>query len=221
MIATLDFTEHEKFLEYCRQPASAIDLEKGAWLLARTRFPSIDIEERHMELNLFAVELSRRMNVNAGVREWLDTINDYLFEELGFRGNRDNYYEADNSYLNRVLERRTGIPITLSLVYLCVAKRLRLPVAGIGAPGHFICRAETETGELYIDPFNGGEYLSRATCAARVRRAVGHCDESALAPSSPSEILARMCGNLYAIYKQAEHPAEARWHEEYMRALRG
>jgi regulator of sirC expression with transglutaminase-like and TPR domain len=221
MIAPLDFSDHERFLEYCRLPHDRIDLEEGAWLLARTRHPSIDIEEGRMEINLYSVELSRRMKANSGMLVWLNQINDYLFDELGFKGNKDHYYEPDNSYLNRVLERRTGIPITLSTIYLLVARRLRLPVVGIGMPGHFLCRAETDTGKLFIDPFNGGELLSRRSCEQKIRSS-GHAVAAAwLEPRSDAEILTRMCANLYAIYKKQEHPTEARWHEQFLEALNG
>lgn len=219
MIAHLDFNEHEKFLDYCRRPVEQIDLEEGSWLLARTRFPEIDIDERKMELNLFAVELSRRMNLNSGERRWLDQINDYLFEELGFTGNRDNYYDVDNSYLNRVLECRTGIPITLSAVYLLLARRLKLAMAGIGLPGHFVCRAETQSGLIYIDVFNRGKFLSEKDCDTFIRRAGRLPAPKWLEPRSDAEILARMCGNLYAIYQKQDHPTEARWHEQYIGAL--
>lgn len=221
MIAPLDFSEHERFLDYCRLPHDRIDLEEGSWLLARTRHPSIDIDEGRMEINLYSVELSRRMKANSGMLVWLNQINDYLFDELGFKGNTANYYEPDNSYLNRVLERRTGIPITLSTIYLLVARRLKLPVVGIGMPGHFLCRAETDTGELFIDPCNGGELLSRRSCEQKIR-STGHAVADAwLEPRSDVEILARMCGNLFAIYKKQEHPTEARWHEQFLEALNG
>ncbi len=219
MIAPVDFSEHERFLDYCRRPRAEIELEEGAWLLARTRYPAVDVEEGRMELNLFAVELSRRMSSKAGMLVWLNQMKEYFFDELGFSGNRDHYYEPDNSYLNRVLERRKGIPITLSAVYLLVAARLKLPIVGIGMPGHFLCRAETETGDVYVDPFNEGELLSRRACEQKIR-ATGHAVVASwLEPRSDAEILTRMCGNLCAIYRKQEHPTERRWHESFLEAL--
>ena len=91
-------------------------------------------------------------------------INHYLFDELGFTGNEENYYDPENSYLNRVMDQRTGNPINLCLLYMLLARRLRLPVAGIGLPGHFICRYQSTAAEIYLDPFNRGKFLTKADC---------------------------------------------------------
>lgn len=219
MIASIDFQSHEQFLDYCRRPSDQIQLEEGVWLLARTRYSKNEIEEGKTEINRHALELSRRMNPDAEMADWLGVMNAYLFGELGFHGDTRDYYNEENSYLNRVLKRRAGIPISLSALFLLIGWRLRLRIEGVGMPGHFICRAAAEDGEMFIDVFNQGEILTREDCIALIRRA-GHRFQSVmLKPSSAREMLARMCGNLYAIYSKKEHPTEAGWHQEFIKAL--
>ena len=107
---------------------------------------------------------ARRIDFNETHKEILTTINNYLFDELGFSGDEENYYDPQNSYLNRVVDRRKGNPINLSLLYLLLARRLKLPVAGIGLPGHFICRYQSTSDEIYIDAFHDGKFLTKADC---------------------------------------------------------
>ena len=156
MIASIDFQSHERFLDYCRRPSDQIELEEGVWLLAQTRYSTNNIERGKIEINRHAVELSRRMDPDAAMIDWLGVMNDYLFNELGFHGDREDYYNEQNSYLNRALDRRAGIPISLCVIYLLIGWRLRLRIEGVGMPGHFICRAATEDGETFIDVFNQG-----------------------------------------------------------------
>src|SRR5438132_13692883 len=108
-------------------------------------------------LDSYANELRERLESGGEAKQTLTTINKYLFRELGFSGNDENYYDPQNSYLNRVIDLRKGNPINLSLLYILLARRLRLPVAGIGLPGHFLCRYQSISAELYFDPFHGGK----------------------------------------------------------------
>ena len=124
-----------QFLAFCLKHGQDFDLETGAWLLARTRYPEINVEGYKAILDSFAETLRRRLEVGQPPKEVLATINDFLFAEAGFIGNEKNYYDPENSYLNRVLDRRTGNPINLCLLYILLARRLRLPIAGIGLPG--------------------------------------------------------------------------------------
>lgn len=219
MIASIDFESHERFLDYCQRPSNQIELEEGVWLLAQTRYSASEIERGKTEINRHAMELSRRMDPESEMTEWLGVMNAYLFEELGFHGNREDYYNEENSYLNRVLKRRSGIPISLCALYLLVGWRLRLRIEGVGMPGHFICRAATDDGETFIDAFNKGEILTREACVALIKRNGRRFRSEMLRPSSPREILARMCGNLYAIYTKKEHPTESRWQQTFITAL--
>src|SRR5688572_27415290 len=138
------------FLAFCLGHGEEFDLEEAALLLAQTEYPEINVEGYEALLDTHATELRQRLELVSGIDEILDTINKYLFAELGFAGNEQNFYEADNNYINRVLDRRTGNPINLSLVYLFLARRLQLPVVGIALPGHFVCRYQTSSEEVYI-----------------------------------------------------------------------
>lgn len=144
------------------------------------------------------------------------TINRVLFEEEGFAGNTGDYYDLDNSCLDRVLERRTGIPITLSIVYMEVAKQVGFPLEGLGLPGHFVVgyrpHSDLRIPALIIDPFNNGQLLTLEDCAARVHAAYG--DDARftydwLEPLSRRQIIARMLCNIKRIHMAAGHHKEA------------
>src|SRR5204862_1848865 len=121
-------------------------------------------------LDSYASDLRQRLDFSGGPKQLLTSINDYLFRRLGFGGNNQNYYDPENSYLNRVLDRRTGNPINLCLIYLLLARRLRMPVAGIGLPGHFICRSHSSAAEIYVDTFQRGSFLTKAACVQYLLR---------------------------------------------------
>lgn len=132
---------------------------------------------------------------------------DFLFRQQGFRGNRAEYNDPRNSFLNELLTRRLGLPISLSVLFLHLGQQLGLPVQGVGMPGHFIVSVTTEAGPLYLDPFNGGEPLTREQCLELVQQATGYrgpFDVRWLAPTPPRDIVARMLNNLRNFYSQAE-----------------
>jgi regulator of sirC expression with transglutaminase-like and TPR domain len=189
-----------RFLAFCLKHGEDFDLEQGAWLFAQTHYPDISIEGYRAVLDSHADQLRERVDFGGEARQILDRINDYLFHELGFSGNDANYYDPENSYLNRVLDRRTGNPINLSLLYLLLARRLQLPVAGIGLPGHFICRYQNTATEVYIDVFNRGKLLSKADCVQYLLQGNYSVRDDYLGPVSPRRLLLRICGNLHQIY---------------------
>jgi regulator of sirC expression with transglutaminase-like and TPR domain len=169
-------------------------------------------------LDSYVGDLKERIDFGSGVESILGSINHYLFKELGFYGNETNYNDPDNSYLNRVLDRRTGIPISLCLVYLFLGRRLRLPIVGIGMPGHFLLRFQSTTGEIFIDAFNQGKLLTKADCIKYLIHTSGF-QEAYLAPVSPRRILLRMCSNLHQIYAQLEVTEEIARLQRYIIAL--
>ena len=195
------------------------DLERGVFLLARTQYPQLNLAAYAALLDSFADDLRPRL---AGVTDHfalLGTINDYLFKEKGFHGNEATYYAPDNSYLNKVVDLRTGNPISLCTVYLFVGRRLKLPVVGIGFPWHFMCRYQTPTCELYIDPFAQGRLLTKADCIkSLVQMAQGWAD-GFLAPSTPRRMLLRMCANLHQIYHGLDMTEEGARFHRYVVAL--
>lgn len=177
-----------------------LDLEQGAFLIARYAYPGLDVAAYVRTLDAMAQEVRDRMGTRVSDEEAIKTLGRYLFVEQGFRGNTKHYYEPDNSYLNRVLERRTGIPISLSVLYLLIGKRLHLPVHGVGMPGHFLVKFEGERYKMFVDCFNGGALLTQRDCQRFLVQAGYGFEDRYLEPSSTRAILARMLKNLVAVY---------------------
>ena len=132
-------------------------------------------------------------------RQAVRTINEYLFQTLKFRGNTQTYYDPDNSLLHRVLDRRVGIPISLSVLYILVSRRLNLPVVGVGMPGHFIVKLQTQP--VFIDCFNQGALLTQKDCEKLLQPYGVEFDRRHLDPCFSDQILARMLRNLIAIFE--------------------
>jgi regulator of sirC expression with transglutaminase-like and TPR domain len=212
-------TADNRFLGFCLKHGEEFDLEEGVWLLAQTQYPDINVEAYQALLDSFAAELRERLDLTREPKEVLTRINAYLFEELGFSGNEENYYDPENSYLNRVIDRRTGNPINLSLLYMLLARRLRLPVTGIGLPGHFICRHQSSAAEIFIDAFNGGKFLSKADCVQYLAHANYSLRDDCLAPVSSRRMLLRICGNLHQTYLQLQRTEETTRIQRYLVAL--
>jgi regulator of sirC expression with transglutaminase-like and TPR domain len=212
-------TADTQFLGFCIKHGQDFDLEEGAWLLAKTKYPDINIEGYRALLDNFAQDLRERLDPGQSPKEILAIINDYLFVELGFTGNEKNYYDPENSYLNRVLDRRTGNPINLCLLYILLGRRLRLPIAGIGLPGHFICRHQSSALEIYVDVFNGGKFMTKADCVQYLVQGNYSLRDDSLAPVSPRRLLLRICGNLHQIYLQLERAEETTRLQRYLVAL--
>jgi regulator of sirC expression with transglutaminase-like and TPR domain len=208
-----------RFLGFCLKHGEEFELEEGVWLLAQTQYPDINVEAYQALLDSFAGELRERLDLTREPKEVLTRINAYLFEELGFSGNEENYYDPENSYLNRVIDRRTGNPINLSLLYMLLARRLRLPVTGIGLPGHFICRHQSSAAEIFIDAFNGGKFLSKADCVQYLAHANYSLRDDCLAPVSSRRMLLRICGNLHQTYLQLQRTEETTRIQRYLVAL--
>ena len=182
------------------------DLALGALLIASTDDPNVDIDGIRENLDRIAEAALARMPAEADALQQLNAITDLLFSVIGIAGNRDDYYDPRNSYLNHVLERRLGIPITLSLLCVEVGRRAGVPVLGIGMPGHFVVRHRNEPN-FYVDAFNGGLLLSQDECGALMREAAGNSvrlEAHHLDPVTPREILARILRNLKAVYWDRE-----------------
>jgi len=209
-----------RFLSFCVTQGEDLDLEEGIWLLAQTQYPDINTAAYAALFDSYVSDLRERIDFGAEPEALLATINRLLFSELEYCGNEENYYDPDNSYLNRVVDRRTGNPISLCLVYLFVTRRLRLPVVGIGMPGHFLVRYQSSsTGELYIDAFNRGKLLTKADCIKYLLHTSYGFQETYLAPVSPRRILVRVCSNLHQIYSQLSLTEEAARMHRYIVAL--
>jgi regulator of sirC expression with transglutaminase-like and TPR domain len=209
----------DHFLAFCLRHGEEFDLEQGAWLFAQTQYPLINVEAYQALLDGYANELRDRLRFTADPHDVLTIINQYLFSELAYAGNEEDYYDPANSYLNRVMDRRTGNPINLCLLYILLARRLRLPVAGIGLPGHFICRYQSTSAEIYLDPFNRGKALTKADCVRYLLNANCSLRDDYLAPATPRRLLLRICSNLHQVYQRLEQAVEAMRLQRYLVAL--
>ena len=184
-----------------RDPAGDFDVGEIALLLAKDEYASLDVEAHLAELDAMAHEAQGYVRGPLSGR--VHGLCRYLFHEMGFRGNKRDYYDPRNSYLNQVLERRTGIPISLSAVMIAVGRRAGLELAGVGLPGHFIVKAVGEGQEILVDPFHGGRILSWTDCQNLVHQVTGvalDISPEALAALPVGLVVQRMLNNLKAIY---------------------
>jgi regulator of sirC expression with transglutaminase-like and TPR domain len=196
----------EEFAREVSRPDADIDLARAAFVIARSEYPALDVEAYLARLDGLAEKaVSARQTVDPLGR--LHRLREYLFEEQGFAGNTDDYFDPRNSYLNAVLDRRVGIPITLSLVLIEVGRRLALQVEGIGLPGHFVTGARVGGEHVLLDPFNGGAILTGEACGDLVARAVGRPVEltaEQFVPVTKRQFLIRILNNLKGAYWRRE-----------------
>jgi regulator of sirC expression with transglutaminase-like and TPR domain len=193
------------FGELVRRPEPEIELARGALAVAAVQYPGLNAEPEIKRLDELAAR-SGAAGVDDPLRA-LHRVREFLFEEEGFRGNADDYYDPRNSCLNDVLDRRLGIPITLSVVTMEVGRRLGLVVEGIGLPGHFIVSVRVGEEAVLLDPFDAGSVVTHERAADLVARALGRRVTLAsehFAPVGPRQILLRMCANLRSIYWRRE-----------------
>ncbi|MBD0337558.1 MAG: tetratricopeptide repeat protein [Cyanobacteria bacterium Co-bin13] len=193
----------QRFYQEVQQPEEQIDLAAAALYIAQENYPDLEVEAYLNALDTMAVEVRERLPEEPYPLKIIRTLNQYLFTDLGFKGNTDDYYDPRNSFLNEVIERRTGIPISLSLVYLEVARRVDFPMAGVGLPGHFLIRPTLEEMAIFVDPFHDGEILFEADCRDRLQSIYG--EGAKLLPEhleaiGSKALLARLLSNLKIIY---------------------
>ncbi|MGH9765666.1 MAG: SirB1 family protein, partial [Blastocatellia bacterium] len=189
-----------------------IHLATAALVLAKEHYPRLIVRDYIDKLQSMADRVG-----SAKSREPIDMIlavNAVLFHEFGFRGNAREYYDPRNSFLNQVIDRRIGIPITLSVLYMDVARRVGLDLFGVGMPGHFLVKHADETGEIFIDPFNQGRIMDTAACGALLSEmSSGRLEMKVefLNALSKKQTLIRILANLFNIYGQGADHIRALW----------
>lgn len=203
----------EAFLAMIARSEEELDLAAAALLIAREEYPDLDVNGYLSRLDGLA-EAAKPLVKAGGDNPFavIDGLNDSLFRRAGFQGNVSDYFDPRNSYLNDVMDRRRGIPITLSLIYLEVAARLGFSLEGVGLPGHFIVRHAAPGRHILIDPFHGGQILLPEDCQQRMKAAYGKdvpLEQRHLEPAGKVRILARMLNNLKWIYIQRQDHARA------------
>jgi regulator of sirC expression with transglutaminase-like and TPR domain len=193
-----------------RVPDPEIDLTIGTLALARVEYPDLVAEEHVRRLDELAAR-SGTMGMEDPLRA-LHRLREFLFAEEGFRGNAEDYYDPANSCLNRVLDRKLGIPITLSVLMMEVGRRVGLRVYGVGLPGHFVVSASMGTDSVLLDPYDGGTVLTQETAGEVVSRALGRritLTAEHFAPVTKRHILVRMLANLKGAYVRREEWAKS------------
>ena len=194
---------YREFRQAADRPEEQIDLGRAALSIALPDYPKLDISAYLARIDRLAEEVTAQCGAGADGFRLIAALNYVLFSRYGFRGNRDDYYDPKNSFLNELIERKTGIPITLSVLYMEVARRIGLGVDGVGFPGHFLVKAVCADDEVVIDPFDGGEVRSREDLEALLKRMYGgkvDFRSDFLAAVSKKQILQRVLNNLKVIY---------------------
>jgi len=195
-----------KFAEMVARNENDLELDRAALLLAAEEYPHLDIEKYLDQIVAFAELAGSRDDLSADPLSRITRLGDLLFDELGFRGAVENYFDARNSFLNEVIDRRAGIPITLSVLYIEIARRIGLKLLGVGMPGHFIVKFVDDEHEILIDPFNGGRLLTEEKCRETIEemyRGEVKFQAAFLYAVTKKQILARMLQNLKGIYARA------------------
>jgi regulator of sirC expression with transglutaminase-like and TPR domain len=204
-----------------------IELARACLQIAEDAYPGLDVDGYVGEITRFAGRLRTRLAPGAAAEDRILALNEFLFDDLGFSGNADNYYDPRNSYLNEVIDRRRGIPITLSVLYMEIGRRIELPLEGVSFPGHFLVRLPMRGGTLVLDPFSGGKPQSEGDLRERLQRVIprvvgSDAGDNApraaaaaaadlplnqfLEPASNRQILARLLRNLKGVYREKDDP---------------
>jgi regulator of sirC expression with transglutaminase-like and TPR domain len=199
----------QQLAKLVRSPDSTFDIAECALIVAQHEYPSLDIPAYLRQLDHIAERLRMRLPADAAKPHIVSMLNHYLFRELGYAGNLDDYYDPRNSFLNDVIDRRVGIPITLSILYIEIGRRVGVTLQGISFPGHFLAKCVTDQGVIVLDPFNKGASLSESDLRERLRQSgapnsVATPLPALLRPATPHEILVRLARNLKGIYVAAK-----------------
>lgn len=183
-----------------------VSLAEGALWIAAGEYPGLAVGDYLARLHDMAAQLRGRLRADIATAEKLMALNHYLFDELGFSGNGEDYYDPRNSFLNDVLERRLGIPITLGVIYIEIGRRIGIGLHGVSFPGHFLVKCALRDGVVVLDPYSNGVSLGVDELQQRLRSAggAGEIDDALLgqllSAASNKEVLARMLRNLKGIY---------------------
>jgi len=199
----------ERLQQMLSGPEEAIDVAEAALLIATHAYPDLDVAHHLARIEALAKTLESRIQPDSGPSQRILALNQYLFAELGFSANEKDYYDPRNSCLNEVLDRRVGIPITLSLLYMEIGARIGLPLEGVSFPGHFLVKCALPEGTVVLDPYAGGVLLGDADLQKRLRDVRGDEVSSAivagmLSAAGKKEIVLRLLRNLKAIYLRSQ-----------------
>jgi len=207
----------DRFSELVSRRDEEIELARACLQIAEDAYPGLDVDGYVGEIDRFAKRLRARLAKDAVAEDRVIALNEFLFDDLGFSGNTDDYYDPRNSYLNEVLDRRMGIPITLAVLYMEIGRRIELRFEGVSFPGHFLVRLPLRGGTLVLDPFSGGVPQSESELRERLKRVIPRGATGGvpvaelpldhfLEPASNRQILARVLRNLKGVYREKDKP---------------
>lgn len=210
IISTINFDKLEQKFKNLDMNENKELLEEAIFLISSFGYPDINIDNYKMILDKMALDIEKKIddmgylkNTNLDI---INIINDYLFVEKRFDGNSENYYDADNSYINKVIDKKTGIPVSISVLYILLSKRLNLPVFGVNLPSHFIIKYQDSTEEFFIDPFNKGIVISRDEVIQFLEKLGLDEDEFNHIPylkiAEDKEIIKRVFANLINVFEK-------------------
>ena len=203
----------QSFSELAALDEEAFPLDRAALVLATEEYPEIEIPAYLRKLDKYAAGAEVLIGVDRSPVNMIEGLNEILFVQEGLRGNTEDYYDPRNSFLNEVLDRKLGIPISLSVIYMEVARRISFRINGVGFPGHFLVKHSTGDRDIILDPFNHGRILTLNECQElldKVHNSSVTMNPSLLQPMGKRSIITRMLFNLKGIYTQKE---------QYQRAL--
>lgn len=194
------------------RPDPEINLAEAALVIAQAEYPALDIASYLQRIDELAAQAAGQLPQQAVMTDRLNALNQCLFEEAGFQGDSEDYYDPRNSFLNDVMDRRRGIPITLSVIYIEVGQRLGLPLAGVSFPGHFLVKLPVHAGHIVFDPYAGGVSLSEEELEHKLVQFYARDERSAAMPALANvlvtadkrSIVARILRNLKGVYVQSE-----------------
>jgi regulator of sirC expression with transglutaminase-like and TPR domain len=192
-----------------------VSLAEGALLIAAAEYEDLDVDGYLARIEDMGAALRRRLRSDISPTEALIALNRYVFDELGFSGNTGDYYDPRNSFLNEVIDRRIGIPITLAVMYIEIGRRIGLPLEGVSFPAHFLVKCALRDGTIILDPYARGASLGLQDLRERLKPFTRDMEvdpglvPSLLTTATPKDIFARMLRNLRAIYKSKREPLKA------------
>ena len=211
-MGTPAISARQLFAQEARQPERDLDLARAALLVAKEQYPGLAVGQYLARLDQLAEEAKDRLADETAPLVVLEELTRSLFKRQGFRGNKEAYYDPKNSFLNDVLDRRLGIPLTLGIVMLEVGWRLRLPLQGVNFPHHFLVRFHGDAVDLLIDPFEGGRARFEDQAQELLDRVYGgklRVRKSFLQVATKHDVLVRLLNNLKSVYLSAGDHAQA------------
>ena len=217
-MGTMAYIKHppDPVFDLANLPDAELELARGALLIAQSEYPELDIAAYLHQLDTMADAIRQKVQETTFPEHHIAELNRYLFEAQGFQGNNRDYYALSNNLLNVVLDRKTGVPITLAVVYIEVGRRAGLPLVGVNFPSHFLVKYKREHLDVFIDAFDNGKFMSEAALEAKLQETFGHpqaCQTllrpSMLTEATNKEILARILRNLMHAYSRLGRDDEA------------